>query len=206
MRSPTRARLGRAVFLLLAVEALAPASSAEPGGRPEEAVRQTLTRVMSVAQSEGARDQKLAALEDEARRLMDTDAMGRRALGHELSQQPPELQREFLDLFDAVIVRRYLRKLLLFRNPQFDFVGERVNGNTARVQTQILTTKDTFYVDYEMRRRNGAWLATDIVVEGVSISENYRSQFLSLLRTRSFEELLELMRRKARRMRDTSAL
>jgi phospholipid transport system substrate-binding protein len=52
-----------------------------------------------------------------------------------------------------------------------------------------------------MHQRNGSWAATDIVVEGISLSENYRDQFRSLLRTRSFDELLELLRRKLRRYR-----
>ena len=47
-----------------------------------------------------------------------------------------------------------------------------------------------------MRRESGRWLATNIIVEGVSLTSNYANQFASVLRDRSFEELLELMRRK----------
>ena len=71
MLGPTLARLGCTACVLFAAGALAPGASADPNARPGEAVRQTLTRVMSVAQSEGARDEKLAALEEEARRLME---------------------------------------------------------------------------------------------------------------------------------------
>jgi phospholipid transport system substrate-binding protein len=53
-------------------------------------------------------------------------------------------------------------------------------------------------VDYEMRERDGRWLATDVIVEGISLSDNYKSQFHDLLRDRSFAELLDLMRTKTR--------
>ena len=49
-----------------------------------------------------------------------------------------------------------------------------------------------------MRERDGRWLATDVIVEGISLSDNYKSQFHDLLRDRSFAELLDLMRTKTR--------
>jgi ABC-type transporter MlaC component len=66
----------------------------------------------------------------------------------------------------------------------------------------MLTRKDVYHVTYEMRREGGRWLATNIIVEGVSLTSNYASQFASVLRDRSFEELLELMRRKVRGYRN----
>ena len=71
--------------------------------------------------------------------------------------------------------------------------------------TKIITTNAEYYVDYEMREREGRWVATDVIVENISLSDNYRAQFASLLRGRSFEELLELMRRKTRPVREEPA-
>jgi phospholipid transport system substrate-binding protein len=70
------------------------------------------------------------------------------------------------------------------------------------VRTRIVTAKDEYHVDYEMREREGRWLATDVIIEGISLTDNYRSQFASLLRDRSFPELLDLMRRKTRPVRE----
>jgi phospholipid transport system substrate-binding protein len=137
-----------------------------------------------------------------ARDILDTRAMGRRAIGDVLAAQPPEKQEEYLDLFDHVMVRAYLQKLLLFRNPRFGYGKPRREGDAMIVGTKIITSKDEYNVHYEMRERDGRWVATDVIVEGISLTENYKAQFASLLRDRSFEELLDLMRRKTRRVQE----
>jgi phospholipid transport system substrate-binding protein len=124
--------------------------------------------------------------------------MGRRAIGDVLAAQPAERQEEYFDLFDQLIVRAYLQKLLLFRNPRFGYREAQSQGDIVIVGTKIITSKDEYHVDYQMRERDGRWLATDVIVEGISLTENYRAQFSSLLRDHSFDELLDLMRRTAR--------
>ena len=118
-----------------------------------------------------------------------------------LAAQTPEKQEEYFELFDHVIVRAYLSKLLLFRKPRFGYRKPRREGDVVIVGSKVITTKDEYYVDYEMRERDGRWVATDVIVEGISLSDNYYEQFSSLLRGRSFEELLDLMRRKTQRVR-----
>jgi phospholipid transport system substrate-binding protein len=153
--------------------------------------------------SEGTREEKLESLRELARELVDSQAMGRRALQRVLSAQEPKAQREFFDLFGEFIVRAYLQRLLFFRDPEFGFGRPRVEGEAVLVKTRIITRKDDYYVDYEMHRNNGRWMAADIIVEGVSLADNYGEQFESVLRNRSFEELLDLMRRKLHRLRES---
>jgi phospholipid transport system substrate-binding protein len=189
------------VVLALACLAVAPEREA-----PAAAVRRTLDRAERLARGEGTREQKLESLREIAGRLVDTRAMGRRALGTVLASRPPTEQEQFFALFDEFILRAYLQRLLLFRKPDFRIAGGHVDGDAALVETRIHTRKDAFAVDYPMRRRDGRWWAVDVVVEGVSLAENYGDQFRSVLRSRSFGELLELMRRKVRhyRRRDAS--
>jgi phospholipid transport system substrate-binding protein len=172
-----------------------------PGAGPTAAVRAVLAKAAQVAVSDASRDQNLAALRALARELVDTRAMGRRALGDRFDRCTKAQQDEFLDLFDELIVRSYLQKLLLFRTPKFRFGKEEPHGESVTVDTDVVTSKDAYQVSYEMERRDGRWLATDIVVEGVSMTSNYADQFASLLRDRSFDELLDLMRRKVEHFR-----
>jgi phospholipid transport system substrate-binding protein len=163
---------------------------------PLDPVQATLARARMVVLGDASRDEQLSALHILARELLDTRAIGQRAMGPTLAAQPAGQQEEFFELFDEFIVRAYLRRLILFRNPRFAFRPVREEGDAALVKTKILTANDEFYVDYEMRRRDGRWLATDVVVEGISLRSNYSEQFASVLKNRTFEELLELMRRK----------
>jgi phospholipid transport system substrate-binding protein len=174
---------------------------------PEDAVavvKRTLDAALSIAQAAGTRDENLAALRGVARDFLDTHAMGRRAMGGVLAAQPPDQQAAYLELFDEVMVRAYLQKLLLFRSPRFSYGDPRRSGDVVLVTTRIATVKDEYRVDYEMREREGRWMATDVIVEGISLTDNYKSQFESLLRDRSFAELLDLMRAKARPVRQES--
>jgi phospholipid transport system substrate-binding protein len=168
------------------------------------AVRDTLSKAHAVVVTEAPKDEKLASLRDLARQLIDTHEMGRRAIGARLGEQPATQQEEFLDLFDEVIVRSYLQKLLFFRRPRFAFDPEAVANGAVTVHTRILTEKDEFLVDYEMHQRDGMWVASDVIIEGMSLTHNYAQQFDALLRTRSFGELLELMRGRVVLLRATS--
>jgi phospholipid transport system substrate-binding protein len=159
-------------------------------------VRSLLEKANLGTAGDKTRDQELAAVRAVAHELVDTRAMGRRALGPAFASYSAAQQEEFLRLFDELVVRTYLQKLLLFRNPTFRFGQTETRGDAVVVNTDVVTSKDAYEVDYEMHRDTGRWLATDIVVEGVSINSSYSDQFASLLRDRSFDELLELMRRK----------
>src|SRR5262245_12986903 len=165
------------------------------------AVRDTLAKAGAVVRTQEPDEQKYAALRELARGLMDTREMGRKAIGSRLAEQPAAQQEEFLRLFDELIVRSYLQKLLFFRQPRFAFGEEETAPDAVIVHTRILTERDEFFVDYEMHRRDGGWMASDIVIEHISLTQNYAEQFSGLLRSRSFDELLELMRQKVAGLR-----
>ena len=196
--------IGRTTALAVLVACAAYGDVAPPGGAVG-AVRDTLAKARAVVLTDESHDQKLEALHELARHLMDTRAMGRRAIGPRLAEQPEAKQEEFLKLFDQLIVRSYLQKLLFFRQPRFAFGKEETAQDAVIVHTRIVTDKDDFLVDYEMHQRDGAWVASDIVIESVSLTRTYASQFQELLRTRSFDELLELMRGKVAGLRAKAA-
>jgi phospholipid transport system substrate-binding protein len=197
---PTR----RITALAVLVATVAHGAVAAPGGAVD-AVRDTLDKARAIVLTEDSREQKLAALHELARHLMDTREMGRRAIGPRLDEQPAAKQEEFFNLFDELIVRSYLQKLLFFRQPRFAFGQEEKAQDTVIVHTRILTDKDEFYVNYEMHQRDGSWLASDVVIENISLAQNYAQQFQELLRSRSFDELLELMRGKVAGLRAKAA-
>jgi phospholipid transport system substrate-binding protein len=125
--------------------------------------------------------------------------MGQRALGDVFAKVAETQQQEFLRLFNELFVRSYLQKLLLFRQPKFRVAGEEKRGDAVVVSTQVLVSDDAYAVDYEMLHEHDQWRAADVIVEGVSMTSNYRDQFAGLLRDRSFDDLLALMRSKLER-------
>jgi phospholipid transport system substrate-binding protein len=79
-----------------------------------------------------------------------------------------------------------------------DYVGERVDGEYAEVDVKIVTKKNTeIPVMYKMRARDQKWWVYDMVIEGVSLVNNYRTQFSDILAKSSFEGLMKKLREKS---------
>jgi phospholipid transport system substrate-binding protein len=175
--------------------------AATPADEALLTVKENLASAKAIVDREVPRPDKADDLVAVAREITDTETMGRRALGERLEGIPEEQQIEFFALFDELLLRTYIQKLLFFKKPKFGYRPPEQREDGVFVYTKILTSKDEFYVDYAMAELDGRWVARDIVVEGNSLTDIYEFQFDGILADRSFEELLELMRRKTRVLR-----
>jgi phospholipid transport system substrate-binding protein len=158
--------------------------------------RTTLEQARVIVASSQPNNEKLVALSDLFGKFLDTDAMGRDALGQHWSSLTPAQQKEFLVLFHELLERTYVQKLLLFENPDFVYVGEKANGTGAIVDTKIVTAQDEFDIRYQLRPAGNAWMATAITVEDVSLTANLGSQLNDMLSRMSVDDVLSVMRRK----------
>ena len=191
----------RATPLLVAVLALLvwpPTLDAFVSQGPMTATQQILAASNKIVLGPGDREQKLDALKALLRDFLDTDALGRQSMGKNLEGKTPEQQARFFELFRDLFVRTYVQRLLLFDAPDFAYVEEEVDGDTAHIGTQIVTPRDRFAVDYDMRKTSSGWRATDIFIEDVSLAANFRAQFAKALSKSSFDELMDRLERKLR--------
>ena len=186
--------VGAATLLCAAGAAVAVTPSATDG--PLAVTRGVLERSNTIVRGGGDRKQKLLALSNLLNDFLDTEALARLAAGKHLDGRSPEETAEFLRLFRELFVRTYVQRLLLFDAPDFAYGEEQVTGDTAKVGTQIVTPRDRFAVDYTLRRTPSGWRATDILVEQVSLAQNFRAQFDAALAKDSFQGLLDRLRKK----------
>jgi phospholipid transport system substrate-binding protein len=152
----------------------------------------------------GDRDAKLLQLKILLRDFLDTDALGTRSMGPHLDEVTPEQRKHFLDLFRDLFVRTYVQRLLLFDVPEFAYGVERIKGGTAEVETEIVTERDRFSVDYDLKKKGTVWAATDIRIEDVSLGANFRSQFDQALAKNSFDGLMDKLARKLHGKKSTA--
>ena len=186
----TRAPLAAVVLAVLPLVA-----GAELPG-PMAYTRQVLQKSHELVAGPGERKQKITALNALLRTFLDTDAMGRKAMGRHLDGRSPEQVSAFLDVFRELFVRTYVQRLLLFDVPEFGFREETIKGDDATVATEIITPKDRFGVNYRMHRTADGWRATDILVEEASLGDNFRSQFDAALAKESFDSLMARLQKK----------
>jgi phospholipid transport system substrate-binding protein len=163
---------------------------------PLDYTRTTLEQARMIVASSEPNNEKLAALSVVFGKFLDTDEMGKEALGQHWSSLTPAQQTEFLALFHELLERTYVQKLLLFENPDFVYVGEQRSGADAIVDTKIVTSQDQFDIRYQLRPAGAAWMATTITVEDVSLTANLGSQLNDMLSRMSVDDVLSLMRRK----------
>lgn len=171
---------------------VAPARAATP----LDYTRTVLEQVQAVVAGNQTQDAKMAALSALLAKFLDTDAMGREALGQHWSSFTAPQQKEFLALFRKLFQQTYVQTLLLFQNPDFVYAGEQPSGSGAIVDTKIVTPRDQFDVSYRLIPAGDKWQAIAITVENVNLTTNLSNQFNRLLDRMTVDDLLELMRRK----------
>jgi phospholipid transport system substrate-binding protein len=176
-----------------AASALTPTETVK--SRVDEAL-QTLTQAS--AASAGASEQRRAEIRRAADALFDFTEMSRRALGRHWTDRTPAERQEFVRLFTDLIAVAYIGKIDRYAGESIAYTGERVEGDTASVRSQVVTAKGSqIPVEYRLHRVNESWTAYDVLIENVSLVGTYRSQFDRIIRAESFADLLRRLREKA---------
>lgn len=144
-----------------------------------------------------ARRQELMKILD---RHFDFREMSRRALGPPWRNQPPAKQDTFAGLFKDLMFNTYVDKVATYMcsDGSVEYEGQQVEGDFALVRTKMTITAKNMSgkVEYRLKQENGEWRVYDVVAEGISIVNNYREQFNSILASKSFDHLLQIMRDK----------
>lgn len=162
------------------------------------------TRITSLQQV--LRDPKLAGKQRSFQRrkiervifmqLFDFQEMARRSLGRDASQYSDRLN-EFTPLFIDFLEHLYMETLEENGDAIIRYINERVRGEQAQSDTRTqLRNGREYRVDYKLVQTSAGWRVYDVVVEDISLVENYRSQFERVLRRKSFDELLQDLREK----------
>ncbi len=129
--------------------------------------------------------------------------MGKRSLGSKRwKERSAEERKAFVDVFGKLLENSYANKLESYHDEKINFVDEIVKGKFAMVKTEVVRKNGTVNVDYKLIQGGGEWLVYDIVVEGVSMIKNYRSQFARIIHRDSFGTLMEKLNTKVDKLED----
>lgn len=127
----------------------------------------------------------------------DSAEMSQRALGKYWKEISEEQRKEFTQLFYWRLYNFYILRLENYSDEKVLYNKEIIKGNIAAIYTQISSSKNPeFDIEYRLKQQSEDWKIYDVVIEGVSLVANYRSQFSSFLSKKTFEELLKTLREK----------
>lgn len=170
---------------------------ADPAG-PLELVRASVARVLSIVQAPNAVSSggsQRTEIRRVAQGLFDFNEMARLTLAGHWKDRSLREQEEFVRLFTDLLERSYLTTIENYAGERITFVGESISGPYARVRSRITTERRMeISIDYRLIESGARWTVYDVVLDGVSLVSNYRSQFNSLIRTSSFADLLTKLR------------
>ncbi len=127
-------------------------------------------------------------------RRFDYEEMAKRSLPN-WNQLSAAQRREFVGLFAELLETSYADKLEKYSGEKVAYQGERVDGERAEVKTMLLRRNDRIPINYRLLNKS-QWLVYDVVIEGVSLVNNYRSQFSRVISESSYQELVRRLRTK----------
>ncbi|MGQ0812736.1 MAG: MlaC/ttg2D family ABC transporter substrate-binding protein, partial [Nitrospiraceae bacterium] len=132
---------------------------------------------------------------------------GKRSLGAHWKKLSDREQQQFVELFTELLTATYADKIDSYSGERVKYLDERREGeNYAEVRTKMIGKKTEIPVNYRLIKKDDAWQAYDVVIDGVSLVKNYRGQFASILRSSSFEQLVEALREKIKTYQDPTKL
>jgi len=137
-------------------------------------------------------------LKDIINNVIDYQSMAEQALGDTYNKINEEEREEFVSLFSTIIRDNSLNRLDIYR-AEVTYNEIEVNQDSAYVSTTAQLEDVRTSVNYTLKMIEDSWMITDMTIDQVSTANSYNRQFQSIIRQRSFEALMESLRRREAR-------
>ena len=169
-------------------------------GEPLEQVKETTDKILSILNNPSFKgagksaEQKKLIWEAVDERF-DWEELSRRSLGLHWAKLGTEDRKEFVTLYSALLRRTYLNRVNEYSGEKVRYERERIDGDDAVVELRIIMrTGREIPATYRLKKNGAAWCVYDVSVEGISLVNNYRAQFNSIIARSSYRELVKLLK------------
>ena len=197
----------RTTLLVLLLILLAATSAVAAVPRPTDQLRETVDRIIKVLRDKNrSQDSILEEVADLVRSKFDFRAMSQRTLGVNWKKATKEEQQRFVQLFAQLLEDTYRGRIkaYTYNDEYVEYIGERVRGKRAEVDTIVVANKE-IPVSYKMRLKGEEWLVYDVIIEEVSLISNYRNSYAEIVRDEGFQGLLARMEQKIKELAEANA-
>ena len=207
-------RLGKTFFcalaLGLALFLTAPSAQADPAADARSSLKGTIDQVLELIKdpafsNSATRENQIEAIDSKIREVFDFSEFSSRTVGKNWKNFTDAQKTQFIDAFAQLLRATYIDKIEGYNGEEVKYLGETVGtkGDKVEVDTSIsLKTQDApIKVSYRMLEK-GRWVVYDVVIEGVSLVQNYRTQFNELLQKGDADALIAKVNARAQELRE----
>jgi phospholipid transport system substrate-binding protein len=164
-------------------------------------MRTTVSQALGVLQDQELKkpermDERATRLKQIADVRFDYGEMAKRSLGGQWDKLDERSRQEFVGLFTEFLTATYVEKMHSYSDEEVTFLKERLDGNYAEVKSIMVGKKTEIPMDYRLVMKGEDWKVYDVVIDGISLVQNYRGQFLAILRSSSHEQFVQMLREK----------
>ena len=162
-------------------------------------LRTTIDEFVAILVNTPVSELQATGLPDKALKLIygrfDFSEMTKRSLGAHWQGLAQSEQHEFVDAFTQKLLMAYGRSVRSSGDEKVQFNRETSDGSFARVETKVVSGNgETLPIDYQLHDIDGQWKVYDMVIDQISIVNNYRAQFERVIAKSSVKELLARMK------------
>lgn len=171
-------------------------------GEPTDSIKQTTDKVLLILsdptlKSPNKTKERRSLILKAVDERFDWEEMARRSLARHWAQRTLEEKKEFVMLYKELLERVYMDKVEGYTWNKIIYEGESLDRDYGSVKVKIYTPKDqAINVEYRLLKKGNTWLVYDFVVEGVSLVNNYRTQFNDIIVKSSYKELIKRLKAK----------
>jgi len=175
-------------------------------GAPTDSMKATIDEVLRIIREKelkqpGKADERRQQLEKVVGARFDYQEMSRRSLGAHWNTLSDQEKQEFVGLFRTLLTNSYADKIETYSGEGVHYLNERTEKDYAEVRTKVLSGKTEIPLDYRLINKAEDWRVYDVVVDGVSLVNNYRGQFTKILRSSSYSDLVDQLRKKSDKLK-----
>ena len=158
---------------------------------PTDRVKAAIDDILVVLRNDKlSREQKWSEIGRVIDEGFDFRSMSQSVLATNWQKASKEEKRQFVEYFSQYLEDTYRNKIESYSNQRVNYLNETIKRDRAVVDTVIVTDQNQIPVTYKLKNNDGEWFAYDVVIEGVSLVNNYRSTFTAIIRSEGMDGLL----------------
>ena len=186
---------GLATFLLCAWMLMCGMTSAGEPADPSATVKSLLEAVTELSKGEAATDQAAAG---RITATFDLVKICEDCLRDTWKSSSAAEHDRFVSLFREVLEKvAYPKSAKFFKDTSVEIEEVEIEGNRAEVLTVVEHPDEGMIeVGYCLRLAGDRWLIDDILLDGISLVRDMRSQMQKIIREKSYDELKSRIRKK----------